>query len=113
MSARPELAHKELDLSSLQFAAETLERELGEKHRRSTNPQEGHVGRQGAAGSCPSSRMLFEASRQGHVYVIECLVESGAPLDAADNDGSTAAHLAAGSGRVEALEALARLGAPL
>ena len=43
---------------------------------------EGGGGYHAAATDGPSSRMLLEASRNGHVYVIECLAESGAPLEA-------------------------------
>merc|ERR1719463_914463 len=107
MNSRPELTRKELDQEALQCAAAALERELVEKHRRIIN--------QGAVGSA-SSRMLLEASKHGHGYVIEYLAEIGvpldAPLDANDWNRRTAAHYSAKNGQAEALEVLARLGAP-
>merc|ERR1719313_3340545 len=93
MNSRPELTRKELDQEALQCAAAALERELVEKHRRIIN--------QGAVGSA-SSRMLLEASKHGHGYVIEYLAEIGvpldAPLDANDWNRRTAAHYSAKNG---------------
>ena len=49
----------------------------------------------------------MDAAGQGHEAVVEALVEAGAAVDAQDNNGLTALVLAATSGRLAVVEALA------
>ena len=57
-------------------------------------------------------RVVFcTAARSGHVATIEALASRGASLDAQNNQGDTALHLAAFKGHLDAAKVLVKLGA--
>jgi ankyrin repeat protein len=56
---------------------------------------------------------LQNAAYEGHVEVVENLLDQGADKDKADNDGNTALHLAAENGHFEVANVLLSWGAKL
>ena len=53
------------------------------------------------------------AARNGHREAVRALLEAGAEVDHADNDGCTALHAAAEEGHVEVIQTLLKAGADL
>lgn len=64
-----------------------------------------------AKGGFYDSTPLFQAAEMGHVEVCRLLVARGAKLNAPSNKGSTAVHVAAWRGRLEAIRFLLDAGA--
>jgi predicted LPLAT superfamily acyltransferase len=64
-----------------------------------------------AAGEEPKERWLTVAANKGLVETLRALVEAGAAVDHASNDGCTALWVAAHHGHVEAMQALLAAGA--
>ncbi|HJQ23939.1 MAG TPA: protein kinase [Blastocatellia bacterium] len=84
--------------------------EMVRKGRRQT------VAQRLAAGANPndsrlSTTVLMYAAKDGHVGIVQDLLNAGAKLDAKDNDGDTALMYAAIDGRIDVMRALLNAGA--
>eukprot|EP00747_Dinoflagellata_sp_TGD_P011144 gnl/TRDRNA2_/TRDRNA2_120489_c0_seq2.p2 gnl/TRDRNA2_/TRDRNA2_120489_c0~~gnl/TRDRNA2_/TRDRNA2_120489_c0_seq2.p2 ORF type:complete len:112 (-),score=24.95 gnl/TRDRNA2_/TRDRNA2_120489_c0_seq2:322-657(-) len=63
------------------------------------------------AAAADGSTALTRAAQEGHLKVVQYLVEEGAAVDLALNNGSTALSLAAGNGHLKIVRYLAEQGA--
>jgi ankyrin repeat protein len=74
-------------------------------------PVDGHVWRPSASGGEYQSNALCMAVDRGAAQIVQALLARGAAVNAAEESGETALHLAAGSVNLEILEALVSAGA--